>query len=58
MKGVAAENSSDGKPTPFKGPMFFDRLQGVFGAGGEKATAVAHEGADGGLIEADEEEKK
>jgi hypothetical protein len=37
--------------------MLFGRLQGVLGAGGEEAAAVPNEGADGGLVEADQEKE-
>jgi hypothetical protein len=55
---MAPADPFEGEPKPFESPIFLHSLDPILGASGEKSAAVAHEGAQGRLVESNEEERR
>ena len=52
--GMAAGDSFGGAPGATDWAVFVDGVDGVLGAGGDKAAVAAEESAEGGAVEEDE----
>ena len=56
--GTAAEDAFERAPRAAPGAVFLDRVERVLAAGGVEAAVAAHESAEGGAVEEDEEGKE
>ena len=55
---MTTQDTFQGEPTPFPGPMFANRLQGIFRTGGDKTARGGGQRRDTGPIEPDRHRKQ